>query len=100
MQITFKLSSIFLLNNEITISVDKKMRIKNFQKLKRRDHSPKRDEFVDVSSDPPYFSLDSPFKSFLYFRSGACVLSIPGVEFGSFVFLEWSLDLVFFMSET
>jgi hypothetical protein len=59
---TFKLSSIFLLNNEITISVDKKMRIENFQKLKRSDHSPKRDEFADVSSDPPYFSLDSPFK--------------------------------------
>ncbi len=39
------------------------MRIENFQKLKRSDHSPKRDEFVDVSSDPPYFSLDSPFKS-------------------------------------
>jgi hypothetical protein len=38
------------------------MRIENFQKLKRSDHSPKRDEFADVSSDPPYFSLDSPFK--------------------------------------
>ncbi len=58
---TFKLSSIFLLNNEITIYVDKKMRIENFPKLKRSDHSPKRDEFIDVSSDPPYFSLDSPF---------------------------------------
>jgi hypothetical protein len=38
------------------------MRIENFPKLKRCDHSPKRDEFIDVSSDPPYFSLDSPFK--------------------------------------
>ncbi len=38
------------------------MRIENFPKLKRSDHSPKRDEFIDVSSDPPYFSLDSPFK--------------------------------------
>jgi hypothetical protein len=44
------------------ISVDKKMRIENFQKLKRSDYSPKRDEFVDVLSDPPYFLLDSPFK--------------------------------------
>ncbi len=38
------------------------MRIENFSKLKRCDHSPKRDEFIDVSLDPPYFSLDSPFK--------------------------------------
>ncbi len=38
------------------------MRTENFPKLKRSDHSPKRDEFIDVSSDPPYFSLDSPFK--------------------------------------
>ncbi len=38
------------------------MRIENFPKLKRCDHSPKRDEFIDVSLDPPYFSLDSPFK--------------------------------------
>ncbi len=37
------------------------MRIENFPKLKRCDHSPKRDEFIDVSLDPPYFSLDSPF---------------------------------------
>ncbi len=44
------------------IYVDKKMRIDNFLKVKRSDHSPKRDEFIDVSSDPPYFSLDSPFK--------------------------------------
>jgi hypothetical protein len=70
LQITFKLSSIFLLNNEITISVDKKMRIENFQKLKRSDHSPKRDEFVDVSSDPPYFSLDSPFNANKKMRIG------------------------------
>jgi hypothetical protein len=59
---TFNLSSIFLLNNEIMINVDKQMMIENFQKLKQRDHSPKRDEFIDVSLDPPYFSLDSPFK--------------------------------------
>jgi hypothetical protein len=38
------------------------MRIENFPKPKRSDHRPKRDEFIDVSSDPPYFSLDSPFK--------------------------------------
>jgi hypothetical protein len=44
------------------IYVDKKMRIDNFPKLKGCDHSPKRDEFIDVSLDPPYFSLDSPFK--------------------------------------
>ncbi len=37
------------------------MRIENFPKLKRSDHSPKRDEFIDVSLDPAYFSLDSPF---------------------------------------
>jgi hypothetical protein len=35
--------------------VDKKMGIENFPKLKRSDHSPKRDKFIDVSSDPPYF---------------------------------------------
>ncbi len=40
------------------------MRTENFPKQKRSDHSPKRDEFINVSSDPPYFSLDSPFKSF------------------------------------
>ncbi len=39
------------------------MRKENFPKLKRSDHSPKRDEFIDVSSDPSYFSLDSPFKA-------------------------------------
>ncbi len=44
------------------IDVDKQMMIENFPKLKRRDHSPKWDEFIDVSLDPPYFSLDSPFK--------------------------------------
>jgi hypothetical protein len=38
------------------------MRIENFSKLKRSDHSPKPDEFIDVSLDPSYFSLDSPFK--------------------------------------
>jgi hypothetical protein len=43
------------------INVDKQM-IENFTKLKGCDHSPKRDEFIDVSLDPPYFSLDSPFK--------------------------------------
>ncbi len=41
--------------------VDKKMRIENFPKLKQSDHSPRRDEFIDVSLDPAYFSLDSPF---------------------------------------
>ncbi len=44
------------------IYVDKKMMLENFPKLKRCDHSPNRDEFIDVSLDPPYFSLDSPFK--------------------------------------
>jgi hypothetical protein len=43
------------------INVDKQMMIENFPKLKRRDHSPKQDQFIDVSLDPPYFSLDSPF---------------------------------------
>ncbi len=38
------------------------MRIENFPKLKRSDHNPKRDEFIDVLLDPPYFLLDSPFK--------------------------------------
>ena len=42
------------------------MRIENFPKLKRCDHSPKRDEFIDVSLDPPYFSLDSPFKLLIF----------------------------------
>ncbi len=45
------------------INVDKQMMIENFSKLKRRDHSPKQDQFIDVSLDPPYFSLDSPFKT-------------------------------------
>jgi hypothetical protein len=58
----FNLSSIFLLKNEIMINVNKQMMILNFPKLKRRDHSPKRDEFIDASLDLPYFSLDSPFK--------------------------------------
>jgi hypothetical protein len=44
------------------IYVDKQMMIENVPKLKQRDHSPKRDEFIDVSLDPPYFSLDNPFK--------------------------------------
>jgi hypothetical protein len=61
---TFNLSSICLLNNDIMINVDKQMMIENFSKLKRSDHSPKRDEFIDVSLDPPYFSLDSPYKVF------------------------------------
>jgi hypothetical protein len=59
---TFYLSSIFLLNNEIMINVDKQMMIENFPKLKRCDNSPKQDEFIDLSLDPYYFSLDSPFK--------------------------------------
>ncbi len=58
-QIMFKF---FLLNNEITIYVDKKMRIENFPKPKQSDPNPKPDEFIDVSLDPSYFSLDSPFK--------------------------------------
>jgi hypothetical protein len=41
---------------------DKKTRTENFPILKRSDHSPKRDEFIDVSLDPSYFLLDSPFK--------------------------------------
>ncbi len=28
-----------------------------------RNHSPKRDESIDVQFDPPYFLLDSLFKS-------------------------------------
>ncbi len=36
------------------------MMIENFPKLKRCDHSPKQDEFIDVLLDPPNFSLDSP----------------------------------------
>ncbi len=47
------------------------MRIENFPKLKRCDHSPKRDEFIDVSWDPPYFSLDSPFKVTYSEKTGA-----------------------------
>ncbi len=45
------------------IIVDKQMMIENFPELKRRDHSPKQDQFIDVSLDHPYFSLDSPFKN-------------------------------------
>ena len=30
-------------------------------KPERRDHSPKREESIDVLFDPSYFSLDSPF---------------------------------------
>ncbi len=44
------------------INVDKQMMLENFLKVKQRDYSPKRDEFIDVSLDLPYFSLDSPFK--------------------------------------
>ncbi len=47
------------------------MRIENFLKLKRSDHSPKRDEFIDVSLDPSYFSLDSPFKGAFVFLAQA-----------------------------
>ncbi len=46
------------------INVNKQMMIENFPKLKRCDHSPKWDEFIDVSLDPPYFSLYSPFKDY------------------------------------
>ncbi len=53
------------------INVNKQMMIENFPKLKQRDHSPKRDEFIDVSLDPLYFSLDSSFK---------CVSSIRIME--------------------
>jgi hypothetical protein len=35
------------------INVDKQMMIENFPKLMRRDHSPKQDQFIDVSLDPP-----------------------------------------------
>jgi hypothetical protein len=38
------------------------MKTKNLEKPERRDHSLNRDESTDVSSDPTYFSLDSPFK--------------------------------------
>ncbi len=31
-------------------------------KPKQRDHSPNRDETIDITLDPPYISLDSPFK--------------------------------------
>ncbi len=31
-------------------------------KPQRRDHSPKRDESIDITLDPPQISLDSPFK--------------------------------------
>jgi hypothetical protein len=58
---TFNLSSIVLINNEIMNNVDKQMMIENFPKLKGRDRSPNRDEFIDVSLDPHYFLLDSPF---------------------------------------
>ncbi len=35
------------------INVDKQMMIENFPKLKRHNHSPKQDQFIDVSLDPP-----------------------------------------------
>ncbi len=57
------------------INVDKQMMIENFPKLKRRDHSPNRDEFIDVSLDPPYFSLDSPFKGIFLGAPAAYELS-------------------------
>jgi hypothetical protein len=59
------------------------MRIENFQKLKRSDHSPKRDEFVDVLSDPPYFSLDSPFKVGRVFTCGV-ILKIENFDASEF----------------
>ncbi len=43
------------------INVHKQMMIENFPKLKRRDHSPKRDEFIDVSLDPLTFRWTVPF---------------------------------------
>jgi hypothetical protein len=52
----------FLLNNEIMIYVYKKMRIENFPKLKRCDHSPKREEFIDVLLDPLTFRRTVPLK--------------------------------------
>jgi hypothetical protein len=43
------------------------MKTKNLEKPERRDHSLKWDESTDVSSDPPYFSPDSPFKKWKNF---------------------------------
>ncbi len=43
------------------------MRIENFPKLQRCDHTTKQDKFIDVSLDPPYFSLDSPFKPIFFY---------------------------------
>jgi hypothetical protein len=67
--------------------VDKKMRIENFPKLKRCDHSPKRDKFFYVSLDPPYFSLDSPFKH--WFNCG----SVDEVQINSYMNLQlwWNI---------
>ncbi len=39
------------------------MRIENFAKLKRCDHSPKWDEFIDDSWDPPYESWTVPLRT-------------------------------------
>ncbi len=38
------------------------MKIENFAKLKRCDHSLKRYEFIDVLLDPPYFRWTVPLK--------------------------------------
>ena len=42
---------------------DLKMAAVFLAKPERRDHSPKREESIDVLFDPSYFSLDSPFNS-------------------------------------
>jgi hypothetical protein len=52
------------------------MRIENFPKLKQCDHSLKQDEFIDVSLDPSYFSLDSPFKEESWKRKRQMSLAI------------------------
>ncbi len=72
LQASLKLSSIFLLGNEKPIYLYKKMRIKICAKPKQRDHSPKLDESIDVSLDPPYFSLDSPFMIHFFSQSLSC----------------------------
>ncbi len=38
------------------------MKIENYAKPERCDHSPRRDKSIYVQFYPPYFSLDSPFK--------------------------------------
>ncbi len=76
------------------------MRIENFPKLKRCDHSPKRDEFIYVSSDPPYFSLDSPFKACLFpirtYRSQWSICPLKAVA-DSFLLLIRVTPSTFFM---